>query len=68
MISKVVSVVAAPGTETADPVLCTGGAPSASVSVGLTRVRSATDCVVSLGVISSLGAAAVAGDRILWQS
>ena len=31
-----------------------------SASAGLTRVRSGTDCVVSLDVVSWLGAAAVA--------
>ena len=60
VVSKVVSVVAVPGTETAVLVLCcTSGAHSASVYAGLTRVRSATDCVVSLDVVSWLGAAAV---------
>ena len=47
--------MAVTGTETAVLVLCTGGAPSACSSAGLTRVRSATDCVVSLDVISWLG-------------
>ena len=55
---RVVSVVAVTGTETAVMFLCTGGAPSASVSAGLTRALSATDCVVSLDVDSWLGAAA----------
>ena len=41
-------------------VLCTGGAPSASASAGLTRVRSASDCVVSLDVVSRHGTSAVA--------
>ena len=58
VVSEVVSVVAVPGIETAVFVLCTGGAPSASVSAGLTRVRHATDCVVSLDVVSWLGDAA----------
>ena len=52
--------MAVTGTETAVLVLCTGGAPSTSASAGLTRVRSVTDCVVSLAVVSWLGTAAVA--------
>ena len=40
-------------------VLCSSAAPSVSVSAGLRRVHSETDFVVSLGVVSSVGAAAV---------
>ena len=50
--------MAVPGTETAVLVLCSGGAPSASSSAGLTRARSVADCVVSLDVVSWLCAAA----------
>ena len=46
--------MAVTGTETVVLVLCTSGAPSASASAGLTRVRSATDCVVSFDVVSWL--------------
>ena len=46
--------MAVTGTETVVVVLCTAGAPSASASVDLTRVRSVTDCVVSLDVVSGL--------------
>ena len=52
--------MAVTGTETVVLVLCTSGAPSASASAGLTRIRSATDCGVSLDVVSGLGTAAVA--------
>ena len=42
-------------------VFCTGGAPSASESGNLTRVRSATDCVVVPDVVSRFGVVAVSG-------
>ena len=58
VVSEVVSVVAVTGSETVVLVLYTGGAPSASVSAGPTRDRSAADCVVSLDVVSWLGTAA----------
>ena len=48
------SVAAVTGTETVVLVVCTGGAPSASASAGLTRVRSAADGVVSLDKADSL--------------
>ena len=51
--------MAVTGTETVARVLCTSDAPSASASAGLTRVRSAADCVVSLDVVSWLGTADV---------
>ena len=59
MVSEVVSVVAVPGTTAVLVLCCTSGAHSASVYAGLTQVRSATDCAVSLDVVSWLGAAAV---------
>ena len=40
-------------------VFCTGGAPSASDSGNLTRVRSATDCVVVPDVVSGFGVTTV---------
>ena len=46
--------MAVTGTETVVLVLCTGGAPSASASASLTRVRSASDCVVSLDKADSV--------------
>ena len=58
VVVVVVSAVAVTGTVGVVLVLCTGGAPSASVSAGLTRVRFATGVVVSLDVVSWLGAAA----------
>ena len=42
--------MAVTGTEPVVLVLCTGGTPPASASASLARVRSATDCVVSLSV------------------
>ena len=57
VVSEVAPAVAVTGTETVVLVLCTSGALPASVSVGLTRVRSATDCVVSFDVVSWHGAA-----------
>ena len=63
VVPEVVSVAAAPGGETAVVVLCTGGAPSAAVSAVLTRVHSATDCVVSLDVICCRRC----GVGIIWQ-
>ena len=54
VVLEVVSTVAVTGTETVARVLCTSGATSASASAGLTRVRSAADCVVSLDVVSWL--------------
>ena len=56
----VVSAVAVTGTLGVLLVLYTGGAPSASDSGNLTRVRSATDCVVVPSVVSWLGAAGAA--------
>ena len=49
--------MAVTGTETVVLVHCTSGAPTASASAGLTRVRSVTDC---LDVVPWLGTAAVA--------
>ena len=57
VVVVVVPAVAVTGTVGVVLVLCTGGASSASDSGNLTRVRSATDCVVVPGVVSWLGAA-----------
>ena len=64
VLSEVVSAVPVPRNETDVLLLCTGGGPSASVSAGLTRVRSATDFVVSLDVVFWLGAAALFRDHL----
>ena len=61
-VGVVVAIVSAVVvTETVGVVLvfCTGGAPSASDSGNLTRVRSATDCVLVPDVVSRFGVATV---------
>ena len=52
VVVVVFSAVAVTGTVGVVLVLCTGGAPSASDSGNLTRVRSATGCVVVTRVVS----------------
>ena len=58
----IVSAVVVTGTVGVVLVFCTGGAPSASDSGNLTRVRSATDCdcVVVPDAVSRFGAAGAA--------
>ena len=60
VVVVVVSAVAVTGSVGLVLVLCTGGAPSDSDSGNLTRLRSATACVVVPGVISWLVAAGAA--------
>ena len=60
VVVAIVPAVVVTGTVGVVLVFCTGGAPSASDSDNLTRVRSATDCVVVPDVVSRFGAAGAA--------